>query len=365
MGRTYFFAGGGTGGHIYPALAVAERIKELEPSASIVFLVSERSVDEAILSKTDFKFIKLNACGFSLRPSGFAAFLRRFRESYHAAAGHLKKAEKPLVIGVGGFVSSPVCVAAWRAKIGVKLINVDFFAGKANKLNKFFAEQIFVQFDETRDDFKNKNVQVVGCPLRREFDSLNGEKAFTTLNLDENKKTLLITGASTGAKSVNDSVCSLLGKLDSFADLWQIVHVTGRNNYSDVLGRYKKARIKSVVVDYCDFMPELLGAADLVIGRSGAVSVAEYAAAGLPAICMPYPHHRDRHQYFNAEKLVEAGAAIVVDDLPDENERTEWLWEELSELLNNEQMLKEMRDNAGKIGKKDAALRIAEMIISG
>jgi UDP-N-acetylglucosamine--N-acetylmuramyl-(pentapeptide) pyrophosphoryl-undecaprenol N-acetylglucosamine transferase len=111
-------------------------------------------------------------------------------------------------------------------------------------------------------------------------------------------------------------------------------------------------------------MPDLLAAADLAIGRSGAVSVAEYAAAGVPSICMPYPYHKDMHQYLNAGKLVEAGAAIIVDDVPDETDRAEWLWEELEELMGNDRIRLEMKRACAEIARKDAALKIAENLLS-
>ena len=107
----------------------------------------------------------------------------------------------------------------------------------------------------------------------------------------------------------------------------------------------------------------LLAAADLVVGRSGAVSVAEYAAAGVPSICMPYPYHKDKHQYLNAGKLVEAGAAVMVDDLPDEKDRAEWLWEELGELMKDDAKRKEMRDKCAAVARKDAAGKIAERLL--
>ncbi|MHC4759322.1 MAG: UDP-N-acetylglucosamine--N-acetylmuramyl-(pentapeptide) pyrophosphoryl-undecaprenol N-acetylglucosamine transferase, partial [Planctomycetota bacterium] len=123
------------------------------------------------------------------------------------------------------------------------------------------------------------------------------------------------------------------------------------------------AKISAKVLDYYDDMPNLLSAADLVIGRSGAVSVAEYAAASVPSICMPYPYHKDRHQYLNAEKLVEAGAAVVVDDLPEPEERAEWLWKELEDLLNNEQARLKMAENARQAANINASSEIAKILI--
>ncbi|GAF70806.1 unnamed protein product, partial [marine sediment metagenome] len=113
-----------------------------------------------------------------------------------------------------------------------------------------------------------------------------------------------------------------------------------------------------------DEMANLLAAADLVIGRSGAVSVAEYAAAGVPSICMPYPHHKDMHQYRNAGKLVEAGAAVIVDDLPDAKDRAGWLWEELAELMRNDKKRQEMAENCKAIAKVEAASKIAEQLVN-
>ena len=174
---------------------------------------------------------------------------------------------------------------------------------------------------------------------------------------------MLITGASSGSENINRAVCSLLEKLEVFAYDWQIVHLTGAGNYEKVKERYAEAKIGHAVLSYYDDMPNLLTASDLVIGRSGAVSVAEYAAASVPSICMPYPYHKDRHQYLNAGKLVEAGAAVIVDDLPNDKERQEGLWDELEELMKNQKKRKEMRLACKSIARLDASLKITEKLV--
>ena len=173
---------------------------------------------------------------------------------------------------------------------------------------------------------------------------------------------MLVTGASSGAKSINDTVCCLLDKLEKFADDWQIVHLTGRSNFEEVKEKYADAKISFKVLDYCDEMASLLSAAELGVGRSGAVSVAEYTACGLPVICMPYPHHKDMHQYLNARVLVEAGAAVVVDDLPNAQDRGEWLWEELERLMSDDKERDKMRENSQRIAVRDASGKIAGKI---
>ncbi len=363
--RCFFFAGGGTGGHIYPAVAVAEQMVKIQPTAKIHFFCSTRSIDERILGQTSFEYTPLPAKGFSISLGKLISFCSSFLTSYKVARDVIAKSEKAVVIGAGGFVSGPVCLAAHRYKVPVKLLNVDILPGRANKIISRWADEIFVQFEDTAQYFANKNtkVNVVGCPLRSGFSNPQPNKAIEQLGLDREKKILLITGASSGSENINKAVCSLLGKLDAFADKWQIVHLAGLNNYEKVKSEYGQAKIGHKVLGYFDDMPNLLAAADLVIGRSGAVSVAEFAAAGTPSICMPYPYHRDRHQYLNAGKLVEVGAAVIVDDLPDEKDRAEWLWEELEELMKEEKKRQEMKKNCEAIAKKDAGLKVAEKLI--
>ncbi|MCK5226370.1 MAG: UDP-N-acetylglucosamine--N-acetylmuramyl-(pentapeptide) pyrophosphoryl-undecaprenol N-acetylglucosamine transferase, partial [Planctomycetes bacterium] len=206
-------------------------------------------------------------------------------------------------------------------------------------------------------------VNVVGCPLRSGFDNPQPAKAIEQLGLDENKKILLVTGASSGAVNVNKIICSLLEKLNDFAGNWQIVHLTGRADFENVNAKYIDAEINYKLLDYYDNMPDLLNAADLVIGRSGAVSVAEYAAAVLPAICIPYPYHKDKHQYLNAAKLVEAGSAVIVDDLAVNVNSAQLLWQKLKPLMENENELQQMKTNYTAIANTNAALQIAERLL--
>ena len=365
-GKSFFFAGGGTGGHIYPAVAVAEQIRNLSPGSAIHFFVSSRDIDKYVLTKTSFEYTALPAVGLSIRPDKLWRFIKLFLASSKIASEAIRKSTQAVVIGVGGYVAAPVCWAAHRLGAPVALVNVDIVPGRANKVLARWAGRIFVQFEETADYFgkHRKKVSVTGCPLRSSFDNPNPQRAREALGLDKNKKILLITGASSGSQNINRTVCSLLDKLDGYADGWQIAHLTGRANYEEVKAGYANAKITNKVVDYWDDMADLLGAADLLIGRSGAVSVAEYAAAGVPSICMPYPYHRDIHQYLNAGKLVEAGAAIIVDDVGDDKDRREWLWEELEPILKDDKVRQQMKEGCKLVGSKDAAKRIAEALLA-
>ena len=363
--KWFFFAGGGTGGHIYPAVAVAEQIVKIEPTAKIHFFCSTRSIDEQILARTGLEYTMLPVKGFAGRLSKLIGLCSSLLKSYNTAREAIAESKDAVVVGLGGFVSGPVCQAARRCKIPVALLNVDILPGWANRIAARWADEIFVQFDQTKQYFAKRRtkVSVVGCPLRGGFENPEPDKATEQLGLDNAKKILLITGASSGSESINNAVCSLLEKLDAFANDWQMVHLTGTGNYEKVRARYADAKISHNVLGYFDDMPNLLAAADLVVGRSGAVSVAEFAAASVPSICMPYPYHKDKHQYLNAGKLVDAGAAVIVDDLPDEEDRAGWLWEELEELMKDGEKRQQMAQGCRAIANPQADLRIAEELL--
>ena len=362
---SFFLAGGGTGGHIYPLLAVAEQLLARQPDAGVHFFHSTRAVDERVFDKTHFARTPLPACGLSAQPVKFLRFCRTFQQSYQTARRVMAESVNPVVVGAGGFVAAPVCRAGHRLGAQVVLLNVDLIPGRANRLSARWADEIFVQFEESREHLSRGRavVNAVGCPLRSGFLNPDADKATEELGLNASKNVLLITGASSGSASINDAVFRLLPKLDRFTDSWQIVHLTGLANYRAVQNGYEGARISHKVLGYYDHMPDLLAAADLVVGRSGAVSVAEYAAAGVPSICMPYPHHKDRHQYLNAAKLVEVGAAVIVDDVPDPNDRAEWLWEELQELMTDDEKRRPMSEACEQVARPAAAAEIAARLL--
>jgi len=363
--KVFYFAGGGTGGHIYPAIAVAEQLRTCCEGAQMHFFCSDRAIDSNILRSEGFDFTVLPARGFSARPPGLVKFVTALLRSRQIANEQIAQKKASAVLGVGGFVAAPVCWAAKKAHIPVGLLNVDFVPGKANRVISRWAREIYTQFEDSARYFRKTSatVDVTGCPLRSEFTNPDAQKAIEQLQLDTGRKILLVTGASSGSRSINQTVCGLVDRLEAFADNWQVVHLAGIKDFETVTESYAHSRIKAKVLAYWEDMGDLLAAADLVIGRAGGVSVAEYAASATPSICMPYPHHTDRHQYYNAGKLVEAGAAIIVDDIPNADDRMGWLWEELEQLMGDEGELARMSENCGKVGRTGAAAEIAGRIL--
>lgn len=361
--KHFIFAGGGTGGHIYPGIAVAQQLGEIAPDAEIKFFCSRRDVDSHILSKTGFEFIKLDAKSPSARPDKLFSFLLSLHKCFHLSRSKLPA--NSVIIATGGFVSVPVVLAASCLKLPVAIINVDIVPGKANKILKRFAKHIFLQFEESHRYFDKCKAKITttGCPLRKNFFEPNPQNVYDDLALDINKKTLLVTGASSGAVSINNAVTGILGELEEFADTWQIVHLTGRTNLKAVEDCYVGAKINYHLVDYYDEMQDLFAACDLLIGRGGAVSIAEFTQAQKPVICMPYPYHKDMHQAKNAGELCDKGAAVIVEDTPNEPLQTqERLAKVLKELMGNKEKLDRMKDAAKQSQPQNAAKTIAEVI---
>jgi UDP-N-acetylglucosamine--N-acetylmuramyl-(pentapeptide) pyrophosphoryl-undecaprenol N-acetylglucosamine transferase len=338
---------------------------ELAPEATVRFLCSSRPIDALILDESGFDYLPLPMTGFSFRPSQLPNSLRSFVKSRRIAARTISESEHPVVIGIGGFASGPSCLAAHKLGVPIAMLNVDIIPGRANRIVARWADEIFVQFEDTRKYFARSKarISVVGCPLRKAFDDMNPGEAIKQLGLEKGKKVLLITGASSGAANINDAMVRLLDELEQFAGGWQIVHLAGLRNFEEIERRYASAKVSHKVLAYCNDMAALLSCAHLVIGRSGAVSIAEYAAAGVPSICMPYPYHKDRHQYLNAAKLVEAGAAVIVNDVDDSARRAERLWEELERLMKDESKLLEMVENCGEIANLNAASSVAHRLL--
>jgi UDP-N-acetylglucosamine--N-acetylmuramyl-(pentapeptide) pyrophosphoryl-undecaprenol N-acetylglucosamine transferase len=368
-----FFAGGGTGGHIYPNLAVADAIDALNKDVCMTFFCSRREVDARVLGPSGYEFLPLPAVGLSLHPLRFAGFFGQLFTSY----GFVKQVMAPVrreavVVGTGGFVTAPVVMAAKMLKIPVYLINVDAKPGKANRLLGRLAQRVFVQFETSRQYFGiAEKVSVTGCPLRGGFAGAALQKEACReklhaagLALDPSRKLLVVTGASSGARNINDAMIGLLGELKSLAAQWQVIHLTGQADFQRVQNAVQAEAGWYKAVDYWDDMAVLLGAADLVVGRAGAVSMAEFAAAGVPAICLPYPYHKDRHQYANAQALTEAGAALIVEDRVTDSLRTAAeLGQTLNELMNDQGRRLAMSQAAHNVSRADAAVRIAETIV--
>lgn len=362
--QTILFAGGGTGGHLYPGIAVAEALRERYPDLKPVFLTTQREIDKTILGPTGFEQIAQPIVPIVTSIGGLMRFWRGWRETKDIVRKVIHERKPAAVLGLGGYAAGVGVKIASLKKIPTAIVNPDVVPGKANKYLMQYSTAVCCQFAETADHVPGKDRQklrVTGCPIRRDIvNRPPREEAMKRLGLDPTLKTLLITGASLGAKTVNEAAVALLPQLELHG--WQVLHLSGRDHAQTVRAAYREKNFPAHVVDFTPAMADVWAAADLAISRSGASSCAELTATGVPAILMPYPYHKDLHQRANAKVLADAGAAILLDDEKEAAKNAARLRAVLEPLLRDPARRQSMADAAGKLGRPDAATAVADVL---
>lgn len=324
------FLGGGTGGHIYPSLAVAEAIERHEPNAIAVFLTGDRAADEhALAGQSVFgrpvPRVALGARPPSIRPRPLLACVRAWgkavRDSRQALRELKKKSERVVAMSTGGYVSAPAAQAARVERVPLVLVSLDARIGKANRFVARRATERLVAQHEAPDGWRAIG-PIVGS---RAIAPTDPAKCRQQLGLDPQLPTLLVMGGSQGARSINEVLCTIAQDHPGVLQGWQVLHLAGDACAAATsAAALEHAGIPARVLERLDPIGPAWGAASLALCRAGAGTVAEAHANAVPAIYLPYPFHRDQHQGANAAPLVEAGGAIVLEDLvvPRQNLRT-------------------------------------------
>ncbi|MCP4375244.1 MAG: UDP-N-acetylglucosamine--N-acetylmuramyl-(pentapeptide) pyrophosphoryl-undecaprenol N-acetylglucosamine transferase [bacterium] len=362
----YIFAGGGTGGHLYPALAVAEQLLECEPQATIVFACSERNIDSRVLSDTNYAMVPQPIRPLPRRISAVPGFLMSWWASRKLARTLLKDLKPSAVLGTGGFAAAPLVKQASKAGIPVAMLNPDAVPGKANRYLGKYVELIFTQFESTAEKFAPaiaSRAKAVGCPIRHGFTHADRNEAMEYFSLDPNRKTLLVNGGSQGAATINIAIAMLDDDLGEFADRWQMLHVTGLSHVTEVEDPTDCKKIPSLLLNYCDRMDLAYAVADLALCRGGASTAAELSASGTPAVIMPYPYHADEHQRLNAAPLEDCGAAIICTDAIEGADNVQILRENLIALMGDPNRLETMQKAAEEMARPDAARDVADWML--
>ncbi|MBS3820846.1 MAG: UDP-N-acetylglucosamine--N-acetylmuramyl-(pentapeptide) pyrophosphoryl-undecaprenol N-acetylglucosamine transferase, partial [Phycisphaerae bacterium] len=362
---TYILAGGGTGGHLYPGLAVAEAIRRWQGEALVVFACSDRSIDRDILEPLDYPFTPQPVQPLPTNVARWPGFLGAWLRSRRLAADMLGDLQPQAVLGLGGFAAGPVVKRAAAAGVRSGMLNPDAVPGRANRYLAGHVDAIFTQFESTREHFaagdRDKS-WAVGCPVREGLAEASASEARRVFGLSDDRRTLLVFGGSTLAHSLTDAVVNLAEDLESLSDDWQVLMLAG-DLAERALEAFRQRRINARIMRYCDRMDLAWAAADLAVCRGGAVTVAELAATGTPAVVMPYPHHADRQQWLNAEALCQTGAAIIVDDRSAAAANVDALRQHLLPILRDGSCLADMRAAADRAERRDAAGVIAEWMI--
>jgi len=368
-GRSAFvFAGGGTGGHIYPALAIIEQLRRLDPEVDVHILCSNREIDTKILSKEDVPFTPLDAMPLSTQPKGLIRFIASWgpsvRQTHRCIQERKRSNESVTLVAMGGFVAAPAARGAHAEKIPVVLINLDAVPGKANLLIAKKAAQIFTAAKITGHESWIRTRPIV---RQQALDSQIPQDARASFGLDPDTNTLLITGGSQGASSITAFVRTMVEQRPGAFASWQVIHQAG-NQISDeqideLRGVYRDAGIGAWVERYIESMGPALSAANLTIARCGAGTVAECWAARVPSIFFPYPYHKDEHQKHNAKILVDAGAAIIFDDQIDPARNMEHHRNRLAEVLTHQEIREAMRLGYDTLDSPDGAQEIAKRLM--
>lgn len=304
---TYLLAGGGTGGHVNPLLALAERIRLVEPDARILALGTREGLEARLVPERGFELLTVERLPFPRKPGRYAfEFPFRFSRAVKAVREIISTRNVDVVVGFGGYASAPAYLAAKRSGIPYVIHEANALPGMANKFGCNKAAAVAVAFRST----KLKGGILTGMPLRQEIETAiataDGKAARAHFGLDPDTSTLLVTGGSLGARSINQAMVSALPLLDAAGI--QVLHLIGGNSELDEVHSKSLVRIK-----YCDRMDLAISAADLAVSRSGASTVCEFGSFGLPSVFVPYPVGNGE-QHFNATDLVEAGGAILVND---------------------------------------------------
>lgn len=349
-------AGGGTGGHLFPALAVAEVLQER--GDEVVVFISEKEIDAlATRDRNEFKFEKLPSIGLPrfLSPA-ILGFLKRFGESLSPCRALYRKFRPDAVLGMGGFTSTAPILAGKLAKVPTFLHESNAIPGKANRLNARMVKKVFLGFEECASHFGAAACEVTGTPIRKTLATrIPKEEALAALNLQPGRKTLLVMGGSQGARGINEALIKVLPVFGTLGI--QIIHLTGMDAEQVMIANYRREGLPAYVSAFCHRMEAAYSAADLVISRSGAASLSELSLFGLPSILIPYPHAAENHQALNAGIFVRAGAAELLEQ---EQVSEKTLAEKIRILLEAPECLERMSRNAEKLAPKDAALKVVQ-----
>lgn len=311
--------GGGTGGHIYPALAIGAYMKKTQ-GAELLYIGSHEGLENEILPKTEIPFKRVRASGLS-RKLNFRLVKALVKTAIGTleALTYLYRFKPNVVIGTGGFVCASTILAAKLLRIPCLLHEQNAYPGLTNRLLSSSCKAVMISFPEVGQYLpKAKQLIETGLPIRDDIFTIDKKDALSRFNLAFDKKTLLITGGSRGAKAINDAVIEFLPDfLENQAV--QVIFATGKANYNEVLKKLEekislKDNSRLVVKPYLDDMPYALKASDVILSRAGATFIAEITSLGLTGVLVPYPYASENHQKFNAQAIVTKGGAELLED---------------------------------------------------
>lgn len=361
---TYFITGGGTGGHIYPAIAIAEALRKDETTKDIYYIGNPNNLEYGIVKKAHFKFLPIKVSGMPRKIGwdfikwGIELELANWKALYY-----LWRFKPDAILGTGGYVSAPALMASNLSKTPYMIHDCDAQPGMVSKFVAPMAKQVSLAFEDSASYIRSNNISINGNPIREQFKTLTKEQARQNMNL-ENKTTITIMGGSQGAKSIDDATIQCLKQIFEKYDV-QVIFQTGAKHYEntikaleDVYPEFEHNK-NLVIKPYFDDMVTALKATDIAISRAGSLSLSEICACGIAPILIPYPYAAADHQRKNAKSLLNKNACLYLED----KETTgETLLEKLDELLSDPEKLALIQANTRALAKLDATQTIVEQL---
>lgn len=360
---TYFVTGGGTGGHIYPAVAIFDELRKDPRTKDVYYVGNKNNLEFEITKKYGYKFLHVSVAGMP-RSFGFKAILWffQFQFAIFKALYFIKKYKPNAIFGTGGYVSAPALFAGGVEGIPIMIHDSDAQPGIVTKYIAPSATCISLAFEDSKKHITGKNIRINGNPIRNEFKTLTKDAARKSLNLGD-KMTLCIMGGSQGAQSLNVAAIEALKELAAH-DI-QIIFQTGKKNYEKVIAKLKQiypefANNKNIIVKpYFDNMVAVLKASDIAVSRAGSLSISELCACSIASILIPYPHAAADHQRENAKYMLEKGAALYLEDA---DVAKETLLSKVEELLNDREKLASIQHNSLLLARPDATKDIVTQL---
>jgi UDP-N-acetylglucosamine--N-acetylmuramyl-(pentapeptide) pyrophosphoryl-undecaprenol N-acetylglucosamine transferase len=358
----YLFAGGGTGGHLTPGLAVAAELSSLDPDCRIAFVGSERTLEKRLVAAAGHEHIVLPVeSSATLRRNPLRFALRNWA-ALRTARSIIESHKPRAVIGLGGFASVPAVLAAVRRNVPTLILEQNTLPGRATRFLARRATAVCTSFAETARTLPaGARVVCSGNPMRAAIAALCQHHSDPAAS---GKPTLLILGGSQGAESLNDAVAAMLLKQLPQLAGWMIVHQTGAGQHDQIVAAYRAAALPHIVRTFFDDLPDRYLRATLVISRAGATTLAELACAGCPAVLLPYPRAAGNHQLANARVFEAVGAAIVVQHGHIPSETISWLTTVVSSLATDRDRQDSMRQAMRRLARPDAARNVIAVLQS-
>ncbi len=352
----FLFAGGGTGGHLFPAVAVAEKIRSFVPEAEILFVGTKSKIEGIVVPQLGYGFSSIWIKGFSRKFNAEnLLFPVKLIVSIIQSIMISMKFKPKVAIGTGGYVSGPAIFGASVTGAKIILLEQNSYPGVTTRLLEKYADEIHISFDDSKKYFRDKEkLLLTGNPVRENLKLIQKEEAKKYFGLNPAKKTLLVLGGSLGARSINLAVASSVKRFEGSGI--QVIWQTGKNDFEE----FRNSESESTkVFPFIDRMDFAYSASDLLLARAGGITIAEILTLGVPCILVPSPNVAENHQHFNAKSLFDKDAAVFVSD----TELKERIFSEVFSLINNDERLSVLHKNSLNLAKPNAAKIIAQNAI--